>query len=236
MTLQEIQQELKAPKNQYNSYGKFSYRSCEDILQAVKPLLAKYDDSLVLTDRVHHEGEHNYIIATAKFWEKGKDKPVEFSSTPIAVEGVAREAEMKKGQDPSQISGAASSYARKYALNGLFLIDDTKDADTGEYHNQSNSQQTRQQSYRRTGNQRQNNTAQRQQVKQTAPQRPASPMQKEFDEIIGQIAVNSGSPIKKVKAAIGQVLNADKNYQTMPAEQKQEKALSVAKQMLGGNK
>ena len=228
MTLQKIQQELKAPKNQYNSFGHYSYRSCEDILQAVKPLLNEYDDDLTLSDDAKLVGKYNYVVATAKFTEK--------EGKTFVVTGIAREAEVKKGMDASQISGTASSYARKYALNGLFLIDDTKDADTNEYHSQSNSQQPRQQGYRRVGNQRQNNPTHRPQAKQTAPQRPASPMQKEFDEVIGQIVRKSGAPVKNVKAAISQTLNANKDYQTMSPEQKQQKALNVAKQMLGGNK
>lgn len=119
--LTQIQSELKAPKNQYNSFGKYKYRNCEDILEAVKPLLAKYDCKLIITDEVINIGDRYYIKATAKF--KSEDGVVEVSA-------MAREEESKKGMDGSQVSGAASSYARKYCLNGLFLIDDTKDADS----------------------------------------------------------------------------------------------------------
>ena len=119
--LTQIQSELKAPKNQYNSFGKYKYRNCEDILEAVKPLLAKYDCKLIITDEVINVGDRYYIKATAKF--KSEDGVVEVSA-------MAREEESKKGMDGSQVSGAASSYARKYCLNGLFLIDDTKDADS----------------------------------------------------------------------------------------------------------
>jgi hypothetical protein len=119
--LTQIQSELKAPKNQYNSFGKYKYRNCEDILEAVKPLLAKYDCKLIITDEVINIGARFYIKATAKF--KSEDGVVEVSA-------MAREEESKKGMDGSQVSGAASSYARKYCLNGLFLIDDTKDADS----------------------------------------------------------------------------------------------------------
>lgn len=119
--LTQIQSELKAPKNQYNSFGKYKYRNCEDILEAVKPLLAKYDCKLIITDEVINIGTRFYIKATAKF--KSEDGVVEVSA-------MAREEESKKGMDGSQVSGAASSYARKYCLNGLFLIDDTKDADS----------------------------------------------------------------------------------------------------------
>ena len=119
--LTQIQSELKAPKNQYNSFGKYKYRNCEDILEAVKPLLAKYDCKLIITDEVVNVGDRYYIKATAKF--KSNDGVV-------TVSAMAREEESKKGMDGSQVSGAASSYARKYCLNGLFLIDDTKDADS----------------------------------------------------------------------------------------------------------
>lgn len=125
--LSRIQAELKSPKSKYNSFGKFKYRSCEDILEAVKPLLAKYQLILTLTDDVVEVGGRVYIKATATLSDGTNEK---------SVTAFAREAEKKTGMDDSQITGTASSYARKYALNGLFLIDDTKDADTDEYCNQ----------------------------------------------------------------------------------------------------
>lgn len=127
-SLKKIQQELKAPKSQRNSFGNYNYRSCEDILEAVKPLLAKYNAILTLEDELVQVGERYYIKATATFTD-GKE--------PITATAFAREAETKKGMDDSQITGTASSYARKYALNGLFLIDDTKDADTDEHARQT---------------------------------------------------------------------------------------------------
>lgn len=129
-----IQAKLKAPKSQYNSFGKYKYRSAEDILEAVKPLLIENECMLTISDEVIHIGDRFYIKATATLTNKD-DKQV-------ANVAYAREDEVKKGQDGSQITGTASSYARKYALNGLFLIDDTKDADTDEYHNQNNVQKT----------------------------------------------------------------------------------------------
>lgn len=114
-----IQQNLKAPKNQFNDFGKYKYRSCEDILEAVKPLLNGC--LLTMSDAIVEVGGRNYIEATVKFSD---GKNIE------TVKAYARESETKKGMDESQITGSASSYARKYALNGLFLIDDTKDADT----------------------------------------------------------------------------------------------------------
>ena len=121
-----IQNELKAPKGQFNSFGRYKYRSCEDILEAVKPLLQKYSCSLNISDEVVMVGDRFYVKATATL---GKDTG-EVVSSSVAF---AREDETKKGMDGAQVTGAASSYARKYALNGLFCIDDTKDADTDEY-------------------------------------------------------------------------------------------------------
>lgn len=126
--LQEIQHRLKAPKGQYNSFGKYKYRSCEDILEAVKPILNEVGCTLTLSDEVILIGDRFYIKATAQL--KGAD-------TNEVVVAYAREENEKKGMDGSQITGTASSYARKYALNGLFCIDDTKDADTDEYANQT---------------------------------------------------------------------------------------------------
>lgn len=118
----KIQSELKAPKSQHNSYGNYDYRSCEDILGAVKPLLNKFSCTLTISDDVVMVGERIYIKAVATITNS---KGVSEVTTAFA-----REEESKKGMDASQITGSASSYARKYALNGLFAIDDTKDADT----------------------------------------------------------------------------------------------------------
>lgn len=117
----KIQTELKAPKNQRNNFGNYNYRSCEDILEAVKPLLKENGLTLRLTDELVNIGERYYIKATAIL-----------SDGTETIENVAyaREEETKKGMDGSQITGASSSYARKYALNGLFLIDDVKDSDS----------------------------------------------------------------------------------------------------------
>lgn len=120
-----IQQELKAPKGQTNSFGNYKYRSLEDILEAVKPLLKKYECTLKISDELISIGERYYVKATAELCDT-KD------NTSVINTAYARETETKKGMDDSQITGATSSYARKYALNGLFAIDDTKDADTDE--------------------------------------------------------------------------------------------------------
>lgn len=123
----EIQKELKAPKGQRNNFGNYNYRSCEDILEAVKPICYANKTALLLTDTVKSIDGRFYVEATAKLIN------VEQPSEEIVVTASARESEVKKGMDDSQITGATSSYARKYALNGLFNIDDTKDADTDEY-------------------------------------------------------------------------------------------------------
>ena len=129
MSLQKIQTALKAPKNQKNTFGKYKYRSCEDILEALKPLLAEHEYSLAITDDVVLVGDRHYIKATVVLADASMKVIAENNS-------FAREPFQKKGMDESQITGTASSYARKYALNGMFLIDDTKDADTDE-HNKS---------------------------------------------------------------------------------------------------
>ena len=156
LSLQEslvaIQSKLKAPKNQYNSFGKYKYRSAEDILEAVKPLLAEHNVVLNMSDRIELIGTRYYLVCTAKVI-KGEEE--------IVSEGRAREDESKKGMDGAQVTGTSSSYARKYALNGLFCIDDTKDADTDEY--------TKQQA------------APKQQAKQAA--KPAQPAPQPYPEL-----------------------------------------------------
>lgn len=128
--LRYVQSELKAPKNQYNSFGKYRYRSCEDILEGVKPLLQKYRCAITLSDSIELIGDRYYVKATATFYDCE-------TLGQISNTAYARESDDKKGMDASQITGTASSYARKYALNGLLLIDDTKDADTDENRNET---------------------------------------------------------------------------------------------------
>lgn len=152
--LMNIQQELKAPKGQFNKFGGYKYRSCEDILEEVKPLLAKYKTTLVISDELVVLGESTPTVYTEQYFDKDLKKEntrtivtgnqryyIKATAKLFDVEtkenientAYAREEENKKGMDGSQITGTASSYARKYALNGLFDIDDTKDADTDEY-------------------------------------------------------------------------------------------------------
>lgn len=121
-----IQTELKAPKNQYNSFGKYHYRSCEDILEGLKPLLAKCKAAVTISDEIILVGDRYYIKATATLFDAEFDAE---KNEKISVSAYAREDESKKGMDLSQLTGCTSSYARKYALNGLFAIDDTRDSD-----------------------------------------------------------------------------------------------------------
>ena len=127
-----VQSKLKAPKNQYNSFGKYSYRSCEDILEGLKPLLNEVEAIITLNDEVVNIGERFYIKAIATFIDIATGEKVEVSA-------LAREYETKKGMDLAQVTGSVSSYARKYALNGLFAIDDTKDSDSTNKHDKDKS-------------------------------------------------------------------------------------------------
>ena len=128
--LSEIQAELKVSKDQFNGFGKYKYRSCEDIIEAVKPICKKHKAVLLISDELVNIGERYYIKTNTELIDLESDTAV------IKNNGYAREELSKKGMDGSQITGTASSYARKYALNGLFCIDDTKDADTNAYKEQ----------------------------------------------------------------------------------------------------
>ena len=125
--LMEVQTKLRAPKGQYNSFGRYSYRSCEDILEALKPLLAEVKAIVNVSDEVKLIGDRYYVEATAMFLD------VETGDSVVA-RALAREDETKKGMDLAQVTGSVSSYARKYALNGLFAIDDNKDPDSTNKH------------------------------------------------------------------------------------------------------
>ena len=155
-----IQTKLKAPKGQYNKFGNFNYRSAEDILEAVKPLNAEQGVLLTITDEIKEVGGRVYVVATATVSD-GTDE--------LKVSAFAREPENKKGMDESQITGATSSYARKYALNGLYAIDDNKDADTDEHKQQDNAPKKQQ-------TQKQQQKQQQQQAKE--------PTEQELHEIV----------------------------------------------------
>ena len=123
--LAKIHAEMKAPKDLYNSFGKYKYRNAESILETFKPFEEKYKVLLTIEDHINHTGAWHYVEATARLYDRESDDVLIITSS-------AREAETKAGMDSAQITGAASSYARKYALNALFLLDDTKDPDTNE--------------------------------------------------------------------------------------------------------
>ena len=161
-----IQTKLKAPKGQYNGFGNFNYRSAEDILEAVKPLNAEQGLLLTITDEIKEVGGRIYVVATATVSD-GTDE--------LKVSAFAREPENKKGMDESQITGATSSYARKYALNGLYAIDDNKDADTDEHKQQQENAPKRQR-------------AQKQQQQKQQPTK--EPTEKELHEIVEKYVRN----------------------------------------------
>ena len=133
--LANVQASLKAPKGQYNSFGKYKYRSCEDIVESVKPLLKANGLLLTLSDELVNISDRFYVKATATIIDTA-------DGATISVSAFAREEETKKGMDGSQVTGASSSYARKYALNGIFAIDDTKDSDTTNTHGNERNEQT----------------------------------------------------------------------------------------------
>lgn len=147
MKLTTIQNELKAPKNQLNKFGGYNYRNCEDILEALKPLLLKHNSAVTLSDELVMVGDRFYVKATATLHCFSDDV-----IDTISVYAYAREEESKKGMDGSQVTGASSSYARKYALNGLFAIDDTKDSDATNTGSNSSESKTPKQAPTKTTN------------------------------------------------------------------------------------
>lgn len=138
----KVQATLNAPKNQYNSFGKYSYRNCEDIMAAVKPLLAEHGLVQFVSDKIVLIGDRYYVEATVTVTD---------GEVSHSVTASARESESKKGMDDAQVTGSTSSYARKYALNGMYNIDDTKDADTNQYREQAQSKAHQQVKQQATG-------------------------------------------------------------------------------------
>lgn len=139
--LLNVQIELKAPKGQYNSFGKYKYRSCEDILESLKPVLEKNKLTMFISDDIVCINNRNYVKATVHLVNNEK------LGEAVQVSALAREEETKKGMDGSQITGASSSYARKYALNGMFAIDDTKDSDSTNTHGKEKTEQEKAQDF-----------------------------------------------------------------------------------------
>lgn len=200
-----IQSELKAPKSQFNKFGGYKYRKAEDILEAVKPLLAKQKCTLTITDDVVLIGNRIYVKATATI----KNEKGEFETTT----GWAREEETKKGMDGSQITGASSSYARKYALNGLFAIDDNADSDTtNDGQHQAAQQQT----------QTQHPTAQAAQ----AAQQPATPQYHPND-------LNEGLAYLSRCVSKDNLIWVVQHYQPLTASPQFMQAVSAKKKELG---
>nr|DAV83604.1 MAG TPA: ERF superfamily protein [Caudoviricetes sp.] len=213
--LQAIQSELVAPKGQYNSFGKYNYRSAEDILEALKPILKKHNAAITLSDEiVYIEGRH-YVEASVTLFAEGE---------AIGAKASAREEETKKGMDGSQITGTASSYARKYALNGLFAIDDNKDPDTDEYASQTGKQAPAQKpaQSKPASNQKQNQRASGNVKYITGAQA------KKLREDIKNIAEASGGPVNTVGVwFIGQ-LGVEK-IELIPADRLAEAQELIAK-------
>ena len=185
--LMMIQSELKAPKNQRNNFGKYNYRNCEDILNALKPHLMKYKCVVLLTDDLVLIGDRFYIKATAKLVDSE-------SNNTISVNAYAREEEVKKGMDSSQITGSASSYARKYALNGLFAIDDTKDSDF-------------------TNNGKEPPQPQYQAPKQEPPQLPIQQVKFEINQVARKKGVKSSEILSEVQQKVKYQINEAINLQ-----------------------
>ncbi|EKU51367.1 Erf family protein [Acinetobacter sp. WC-323] len=178
--LQLIQLELKAPKSKYNSFGKFHYRSLEDILEGVKPLLQKYGATLVVTDEVQEIGPVVVITAKAVFTDAQGKQTMTTAHAGVEIN--------KKGMDVAQTFGSSSSYARKYALNGLFLIDDTQDADTDAFHQQTNAPaQNNQQNAPAQNQPPVQQQRQPQQQNQMAPANAAQQLTQDFQQALNAI-------------------------------------------------
>lgn len=180
LKLMAIQRELKAPKNLKNSFGNYYYRNAESILEALKPLEVKYKVITVLSDEIVEIGGRVYVKAIASLIDAEKDNEL------LTVTAYAREAETKKGMDDAQVTGATSSYARKYALNGLFLLDDTKDADTDEYAAQNNAVETPERSARVNTKTKPRNTAQAKTDGNNAPADKNDTARAELRELIAE--------------------------------------------------
>lgn len=199
MKLALVQGSLKAPKGQYNSFGKYKYRSAEDILEALKPCLLTEGATVIISDEVVLIGDRYYVKATATFVD------IEDGAS-VSNTALAREDDNKKGMDGSQITGTASSYARKYALNGLFLIDDTKDADTDEHHNELLEK------------------AKKSESKAKEEQKPSNPNTKAQEELGGKIEPLQETALWLHKGDVLFVRKSDGNYipaQTFSASQLQ---------------
>lgn len=189
--LQQIQLELKAPKSKRNTFGNYNYRNCEDILEAVKPLLQKYNSTLIITDDVQEVGPVVVITAKVIFTDNTGKETVVKAHAGVEIS--------KKGMDVAQTFGASSSYARKYALNGLFLIDDTKDYDSDEYHHQVNNSSARNNNQQNNTHNQQANNQQPAQQQQSAQQKPKRTQAQLYNDAL--VAIRDAKDKKILKAA-----------------------------------
>lgn len=200
--LSEIQSELNAPKTLFNKFGNYYYRSAETILEAIKPLLKKHNVSLIIDDEIILIGERYYIKATATLYgEKGT----------IISHAYAREDESKKGMDSSQLTGSTSSYARKYALNGLFAIDDNKDQDTNEFNAQNSQNET-------TSQPKQASTSKESKSVANTPKRTADEVKEMFFKVGGDKATEEVF-LKWTDDMIAKGLTTDQMYSILTGKQ-----------------
>ena len=202
--LMAVQAELKAPKGQHNSFGKYDYRSAEDIIEAVKPLLKENGLFLTMSDDIVQIGDRYYVKATVSVTDIVTGESVQTSA-------LAREAAQKKGMDESQVTGTASSYARKYALNGLFAIDDTKDADTDQYRYAQNAQN----GAGRTQNAKPNNSSQNEDLMAKAKRQLKAEVDRigcTWDEVRAISGLKLGKSETK-KMSVGEVSNLAANLE-----------------------
>lgn len=235
-SLLQIQSKLKAPKNQYNSFGKYKYRNAEDILKAAKPLNAKYNCVPVITSEISEINGASYVEVKIKLVQAEDGSSVE-------VTGFAKETDHKKGMDPAQVTGATFSYALKYALNGLYAIDDTKDVDTNEYEYQQKGQQQwqQQQADRRQNNQysqpQQNGQkiSKPQQNRQQAPKQQVTSntigLEKQYTALRKQIANRIHAYQKDVESGVREQASKTPGWAKMSKDAKYQKMIDIMKEM-----
>lgn len=231
-TLSAIQTELSAPKGQFNKFGGYAYRSCEDILEALKPLLKKHNACVTITDDVVMVGDRYYIKASATLTANGES---------LTASAYAREAEDKKGMDAAQVTGSTSSYARKYALNGLFAIDDNKDPDDNTQHpaNQQPAQtaqkapKTAQNAKKPEPQQAPAQTAPAVPVANVPPAKPAEPAELDFIVPLGAYA---GYKLRAAYKAAGGRAEVIKAYQSPEAGEKFKAAVEAVEAFIANSK
>lgn len=225
-SLLRIQSELKAPKNQYNKFGGYKYRSAEDILEAVKPLHRKFKCTQIITSDVVEVNGSNYVKVKVGLVQDEDESNVE-------VKGFAKEADRKKGMDPAQITGSTFSYALKYALNGLYAIDDTKDVDTNECEYQQKGQQQwqQQQANSRQGNQYSKTQQNGQKVSQTQQASNVAELKKQYATLRKQLVNKLKAPQKDVEEAVIDQASRTQGWAKMSKDDKYQKMIGIMKEM-----